>query len=162
MFGLISSQFLLNGTLKLHFAKLLFKDLYDSFVIEKLLRDLEVDYLVSSFNDENLVYRLYEGACNILIQGGFQRRKWVTNFESLQKHINENSCEVKSEIYIKKVLGIECGNSKYEFIFTFSDIIENAESLPVTKINILKLSVMFLDPLWLICPLVSIYYRQSL
>ena len=71
IFGLISSPFLLNGTLKLHFTKLLFKDLYGSFFIEKLLRDLDVDDLVSSFNDENLVYTFYQGACNILIQGGF-------------------------------------------------------------------------------------------
>ena len=145
MFGLISSPFLLNGKLKLHFAKLLFKDLYGSFVIEKILSDLEVEYLVSSFNDENLVCKLYEGACNILIQGGFQRRKWITNFESLQEHINVSSCEVNYEIYIKKVLGKEWDYSKYEFIFMFSDIIENAESLPVTKRNILKISVKFLD-----------------
>ena len=38
VFYLISSPFVLNGTLKLHFTKLLFKDLYDSFIIEKLLR----------------------------------------------------------------------------------------------------------------------------
>ena len=65
------------GILMLHFTKLLFKDFYDSFIIEKLLRDLYVDDLVSSFNDENLVYKFYQGACNILIQGGFQLRKWL-------------------------------------------------------------------------------------
>ena len=63
IFGLISSQVLLNGTLKLHFTKLLFKNLYDSFIIEKLLRDLYVDDLVSSFNDENLVYKFCPGTC---------------------------------------------------------------------------------------------------
>ena len=71
IFDLISRPYLLNGTLKLHFTKLLFKDLYGSFFIEKLFRDLDVDDLVSSFNDENLVYTFYQGACNILIQGGF-------------------------------------------------------------------------------------------
>ena len=75
IFGLISNPFLLNGTLKLHFTKLLFKDLYGSFIIEKLLLDLYVDDLVSSFNDENLVYKFYQVACNILMQGGFQLRK---------------------------------------------------------------------------------------
>ena len=52
IFGLISSPFLLNGTFKLHSTKLLFKDLYDSFNIEKLLHDLYVDDLVSCLNDE--------------------------------------------------------------------------------------------------------------
>ena len=54
----------------------------------------------------------------------------------------------------KKILGVEWNVSKDEFIFTFSDIIETAESLPVTKRNILKISAMFFDPLGLICPLV--------
>ena len=91
IFGLILNPFLLNRALKLHFTKLLFKDLYDSFVNEKLLRDLYVDDLVSSFNDENVVCKFYQGACNILMQGGFQLRKCNTNFKNLQKHVDENS-----------------------------------------------------------------------
>ena len=59
IFGLISSPFLLNGTLKLRFTKLLFKDPYESYIILKLLRDLHVDNLVSSFNNEILVYKFY-------------------------------------------------------------------------------------------------------
>ena len=54
----------------------------------------------------------------------------------------------------KENLGVEWNVSKDEFIFTFSDIIETAESSPVTKRNILKISAMFFDPLGLICPLV--------
>ena len=79
------------------------KDLYNSFIIQTLLRDLCVDDLVSSFNDENL-YKFYQGVCKILMQGGFQLRKWITNFKNLQKHINENSCERSSKNYVKKVL----------------------------------------------------------
>ena len=79
---LISSPFLLSGTLK--FYQNTFQR-FMSFIIEKLLRDLYVDDLVSGFNDENLVYKFYQGACNILIQGGFQLRKWITNFKSLTK-----------------------------------------------------------------------------
>ena len=98
------------------------------------MRDLYVGDLVSSFNNENLVYKFYQDACNILIERGFQLRNWITNFKSLQKHINENSCEVNPESYIKKkILVVECNVSKDEFIFTFFDIIEVAESVPVTK-----------------------------
>ena len=86
IFGLISSPFLLNEILKLHFTKLLFKYLRDNFINEKLLHDLYVDNLVSSFNSENLVCKFYQGACNILMLGGFQLCKWITNFENLQKH----------------------------------------------------------------------------
>ena len=57
-------------------------------------------------------------------------------FRNLQKYINENSCEISSESYILKVLGVEWDIQKNEFIFTFSDIIEIAESLPITKRNV--------------------------
>ena len=51
-------------------------------------------------------------------------------------------------------MGVEWNVSKDGFIFTFSDIIETAESSLVTKRNIFKISAMFFDPLGLICPLV--------
>ena len=79
------------------------------------------------------------------MQGGFQLLKWTTN---------ENSCQVDSESYFKKVLGVEWDVSKDEFIFTFSDITKTAESLPDTKRNIFKISAVFFDPLGVICPLV--------
>ena len=89
------------------------------------------------------------------MQGGFQLRKWITNLKSLQNHINKTSCKVNSESYVKKKnLGIEWNVSKDEFIFTFSDIIVAAESLPVINRNILKMSAMFFNPLGLIRPLV--------
>ena len=71
-----------NGTLKLHFTNVLFKDLYESFIIEKVLHDLYIEDLVSSFNDENSVYQFYQGACNILMQEGFKLRKCITNFKN--------------------------------------------------------------------------------
>ena len=81
------------------------------------------------------------------MQGGFQLRKWITNFKNLQKYINENTCEVNSKSYVKKVLGVEWDVSKDEFVFAFSDIIETAESLPVTTRNTLKISAVFFYPL---------------
>ena len=59
IFGLNSSPFLLNGTLKVHFSKLLHQQLYENFILEKLLRDLYVDDLPSSFKEEKQAFRLY-------------------------------------------------------------------------------------------------------
>ena len=59
---------------------------------------------------------------------------------------------INSDGDAKNILGVEWDLSKDEFIFTFSDITETAESLPVSKKNILKTSAMFFDPLGLICP----------
>ena len=119
---------------------------------------------ISSFNDENLVYKFYKGVCNILMQGGFQLRKWIRNFRNFQKHLNENSCEDNSKSYVKKVLGAEWNVSKDEFLFTFSDIIETAEYLGVAKRNILKISTMFFDPLGLTYSLVlqaKLLFREA-
>ena len=63
------------------------------------------------------------------------------------------------------MLGIEWDVNKDEFIFTFSDIIETAESSPVTKRNILKTSAMFFDLLGLIYPLilhVELLFKEAL
>ena len=61
-----------------------------------LLRDLYLDDFVLRFNDEDLVCMFYQGTCNILAQGGFELRKWITNSENLLKHKIENACEVNS------------------------------------------------------------------
>ena len=66
-----SSPFLLNGTLKVHFSKLLHQQIYENFILEKLLKDLYVDDLVSSFNEEKQVFRFYETSKDILSMGGF-------------------------------------------------------------------------------------------
>ena len=59
----------------------------------------------------------------------FTKRNILPNFKNLQKHINENSSEFNSESYVKKDLGVEWNISKVDIIFTFSGIIETAESL---------------------------------
>ena len=71
IFSLNSSPFLLNGTLKVHFSKLLHQQIYENFILEKLLKDLYVDDLVSSFNEEKQVFRFYETSKDILSMGGF-------------------------------------------------------------------------------------------
>ena len=70
IFSLNSSPFLLNGTLKVHFSKLLHEQIYENFLLEKLLRDLYVDDLVSSFNEEKQVFRFYETSKDILSMKG--------------------------------------------------------------------------------------------
>ena len=66
IFGLNSSPFLLNGTLKVHFSKLLHQQMYENFILEKLLRDLYVDDLASSFKEEKQAFRFYETSKDIL------------------------------------------------------------------------------------------------
>ena len=89
IFGRNSSPFLLNGTLKVHFSKLLHQQMYENFILEKLLRDLYVDDLASSFKEEKQAFRFHETSKDILSMRGFELRKWNTNCERLEDFINE-------------------------------------------------------------------------
>ena len=85
---------------------------------------------------------------------GFELRKSNTNCECLQDFINNDTKEVIGENCIKKILGLDWNITSDEFIFYFTDIINTASNLSVTKRNVLKLSSMFFDPLGLIPPIV--------
>ena len=102
IFGLNSSPLLLNGTLKVYFSKLLQQQIYEIFILEKLLRDLYVDDLASSFKEEKQAFRFYETSKDILSIGGFELRKWNTNCEHLQDFINNDTKEAIDENCIKK------------------------------------------------------------
>ena len=154
IFGLNSSPLLLNGTLKVYFSKLLQQQIYEIFILEKLLRDLYVDDLASSFKEEKQAFRFYETSKDILSIGGFELRKWNTNCEHLQDFINNDTKEAIDENCIKKILGLDWNITSDEFMFYFTDIINTASNLPITKRNVLKLSSMFFDPLGLISPIV--------
>ena len=75
IFGLNSSPFLLNGALKVHFSKLLHQQICEDFTLEKLLRDLYLGDLASSFKEEKQSFRFYETSKDILSMGGFELRK---------------------------------------------------------------------------------------
>ena len=53
---------------------------------------------------------------------------------------------------IRKVLGIKWDITSEEFIFNFKKIINTANSLDCTKRNVLKITIMFYDPIGLLCP----------
>ena len=88
IFGLNSSPFWLNRTLKVHFSKLLHQQIYEDFILEKLLRDIYVDDLASNFKEEKR-FSIYETSKDILPMGGFELRKWNTNCERLQDFIKQ-------------------------------------------------------------------------
>ena len=86
--------------------------------------------------------------------GGFELRKWNMNCERLQDFINNDTKEAIDENCIKKILGLDWNITSDEFMFYFTDIINTASNLPITKRNVLKLSSMFFDPSGLISSIV--------
>ena len=76
---LTCSLFLLNGTLKQHFQSNWIQNMFEKFLLEKNLRDLCVNDLVTCFNNGKLAISFEENSKKILALGGFYLCKWFTN-----------------------------------------------------------------------------------
>ena len=156
VFGLSSSPFVLNITVKIHLEKFM-NDAQKRKVIIKLLRDLYIDDVMSSINDAKEGIKFYETSKSCLLSGKFDLRKCVTNNENLQTFINSKEHSINPPSIIDKtwkVLGLNWSTKNDEFIYDMKGIVDLAEELKPTKRNILKISAMFYDPLRWIAPII--------
>ena len=71
-----SSPFLLNATIKHHLNRYIENE---QFVIERLKKDLYVDDLVSGSNSLAQGQGLYDKSKAIMLDAGFDLRKWETD-----------------------------------------------------------------------------------
>ena len=166
VFGLTSSPFLLNGTIRHHLLK--YEKSHPVF-LERFLKDIYVDDSTSGAETVNEGKKFYVTAKSILSAAGLNLRKWVTNDEDLQQFFDQNE-NAKSDIdsnqgddvtflnsqlkfeenKSKSVLGVEWKTKPDEFVFPFSNLVDQAKSLETTKKNVLKISASFYDPLGMI------------
>ena len=153
VFGLTSSPFILNTTVKFHLSQYLGQEKLKC-VIEKFLHDLYVDDSTASFDDVDDAYYFYQTAKSCLQKESFDLRKWITKNENLQHRINEHEIDYKPTNDYHKVLGLNWDYKNDEFIFEFSQIILEANKLAPTKRSVLKITGMFFDPLGLILPII--------
>ena len=84
VFGLNSSLFLLNATLRHHVSRYLG---VDPEFVQKMLESFYVDDLVSGESTEQGAYELYDKAKSRMSKGGFRLRKWLTNNKGLREKI---------------------------------------------------------------------------
>ena len=91
VFGVSSSPFLLNATIKHHMET--YRKV-DAHFVDKFLSSIYVDDLVTGTSDEESAYELYLKSSQRLAVGGFRLRKFVTNSEELRHRIQLN--ETKS------------------------------------------------------------------
>ena len=86
-----------------------------------------------------------------MLKDQFALRKWITNDQTLQSFVDakENENIIENGTYLK-VLGLHGCTENDSFEYDFTDIIKLAEELPTTKRNILRISVMFYDPLGMV------------
>ena len=95
VFGVSSSPFLLNATVKYHLEKFLGTN---EAVVKRLLQSTYVDDVISGAGTEDEAFDLYTQSKEIFRQGGFNLRKFLTNSKSLQTRIDlaEGLSESKS------------------------------------------------------------------
>ena len=86
VFGITSSPFLLNGTIRHHLDKYIPSDRE---FVENFLEDLYVDDEISGCATVEEGIHFYRKAKKIMSEAGFNLRKWVTNNSVIQSVIEE-------------------------------------------------------------------------
>lgn len=180
VFGVSSSPFLLNATIRYHLEAYLEAH---PVIVERLLKSFYVDDVITGASTEGEAFSLYQEAKEILKAGGFNLRKFFTNAVMLQMKID--SCESPSsgeesvavvpvpvdETYAstvlgpnqkvhsgeRKVLGVRWNNSADQLVMDLEEIASAATALEPTKRAIVSLVGRFYDPLGLLSPIVIQY-----
>ena len=169
-----SSPFLLNATIRHHLKKYAVSH---PKLINTILQSIYVDDVVSGAETEEEAFTMYKESKAVLRAGGFNLRKFNTNFARLREliHREENigSPDVpfatpSDETYSKATLGtaqtINAGEQKTlgvkwcvdtdHFALDVSDIGQQARNLPPTKRHIVSLLGRIYDPLGFLSPVV--------
>ena len=169
VFGITSSPFLLNGTIRHHLEK--YVDFERSFV-ERFIEDLYVDDLTSGCSTVEEGVEIYNKGKSIMNDAGFNLRKWKTNDTKLQDIFDKKEGKLldnvvpidditysetlnDSIVQNQKVLGLEWDTNTDEFVYRFDSFIQKANELPPTKRNVLRVAASFYDPLGLISPITT-------
>ena len=182
VFGVASSPFLLNATLRHHLEKYQFND---SLLVQQLSRSIYVDDVVCGAGQEEATYQIYLRSKQILSEGGFNLRKFITNDPHLQRKIdreentthkgdqntNEEDTYAKSTLGQsqvistgeRKVLGVRWNVAMDELIFDVSAVAKAADGLEPTKRNVVSVVGRFFDPLGFLSPIVikfKIFFKE--
>ena len=162
VFGLISSPFILNRTVRIHLQKYL-RDEHIKEVIQKLIGDLNVDDVTSSFNNQTEGQKFYEAAKSCLSSASFGFQKWVTHDVNLQQYFNskESNDNPTTSNTNRKILGLTWCTENDTFDFDFKNLVALAEYLKTAKRNILRNSAMFYDPIGFISS-IMLHFRLTI
>ena len=175
VFGVNSSPFILNATIRHHLNKCL---LVDSVLARELLKSLYVDDYVSGKGDVGSAFTLSEEIKLCPKSGGFHMRKWSSNSESLLRSLEKDEAfsddfeksnrprvEEEDESFSKsvfkhstekeqKVLGILWNLTQDELIYGLNKTLGDVDAQPVTRRLLLSSATRFFDPLGLIAPII--------
>ena len=160
VFGVSSSPFLLNATIRHHVQQ--YKGIDPSFVL-KFLRSVYVDDLTTGGVSIDYCYQLYRKSKSRLAEGGFNLRKFQSNSCELLERIRleegpgelsaRPSGKVEGCEEVHKVLGITWDPVKDEFLFDIRPIGRQLLDLKfLTKRTIVGIAAKVYDPLGILSP----------
>ena len=178
VFGVSCSPFPLNATLKRHI-----EGYFDSHpeVCSRLMSSLYADDVNTGGYTEAEVIELYKISKQIMKDGGFNLRKWLSNSKEVMSEINTREVkeESKPPVYMSiteddqsfaktslkqteavdnegtKVLGLIWDTEADTFIFNFENLTAKTREAPATKRTILGMIAKIYDPLGWITPITS-------
>ena len=175
VFGVSSSPFLLNATIRYHLENAS----AEATLIDKLLKSFYVDDLITGACNEEEAYQLYQSAKEVLKSGGFNLRKFVSNCAELQSKIDEieaigqqqetsnriaeadgtytesNLCPGQATcVGEKKVLGVRWNVKNDQLVMSLHSLASTAADLEPSKRNIVSLVGRFYDPLGFLAPII--------
>ena len=169
VFGVSSSPFLLNATIRFHLEKSL--ETHES-VVRQLLYSTYVDDIIAGGQTEEEAFNLYTQSKEIFRKGGFNLRKFLTSSKRLQERIDskEGNCSPQQDepTYSEatlgtsqpqkreehKVLGVPWNPESDQLAFDVANIATLAFELHLTKRNLVSLIGRFYDPLGFLSPVI--------
>ena len=172
VFGVSSSPFLLNATLRHHMSKYA---LSDPEFVKKFLEALYVDDLSTGDRNVEEAYQVFLKSKLRMLEAGFNMRKWSSNSKELIEKIKASEfgrevqpttnrpseLEEDEETYASatlgsnhevneeqehKALGVTWNHDTDELRIDLVDIVKSSENLPVTKRTVLKVTARVYDP----------------
>ena len=173
VFGVSSSPFLLNATIRFHLERYMESD---ASTVQTLLQSTYVDDIITGTESEEAAFDLYTRAKGIFRAGGFNLRKFVTSSSNLQQRIDcaegiqhpepVQKLSYSDETYAKTTLGVPSAGQAGDYkilgvswnprddclFFDVSDLAQLAYNLQPTKRNIVSLIGKFYDPLGFLAP----------
>ena len=168
VFGVSSSPFLLNATIKYHLERFLGTN---EAVVRCLLNSTYVDDIVMSADTDEAAFELYTQSKDIFRRGGFNLRKFVSNSQELQQRIDcaegmTHSFHELEESFAQatlgmtpnasigeyKILGVSWNPTSDHLIFNLTKLARLTSCLQPTKRNVVSLIGRFYDPLGFLAP----------
>lgn len=171
VFGVTSSPFLLNATMRHHLQQ--YQDTHPK-LVHLLSRSTYVDDVICGSMDEEEALNLFQQAKQIMKDGGFNLRKFTTNSITLQQKIDTiegtqpKVADLDDETYTsatlgnhqqvstgeEKVLGVRWDSRKDQLIFDVQAVLHMAETSEPTKRHCVRTIGAIYDPMGILSPFV--------